>query len=519
MSKRFSQASGGFAWVLAMAACLCSISATSPAVARAAGSNRIEFWVSARGSDRAAGSQSHPFRTLAKARDAVRAARRSDGRAKISVYLLAGTYRLTRPLVLDWRDSGRAGAAVVWRAAPGAHPVISGAVRVQGWTLHDATRGIYEARVVRGLQTRQLYVDGSRALRARSGIYPPGFTRTPSGFRAPSDSMASWRNLSSIEAVTRTQWKMMRCPVRSIRGRDIVMRQPCWTNVNVFPYLWSFQTLTWLENAYELLDRPGEWYLDSRAGRLYYIPRHGQRLARADIELPILQALIEVRGTVHRPVKHIRFQGLTFAYGTWLDPSSPNGYADDQSGFHLDGRGHRTNLIGHDPDTTRTPGNVRLRYARHVMFTHDDFLHLGGVGLDFDTGSQHDAVVGNRFDDISSAATELGGVSPVDHHPAHRGQVTLDNTISNNLITNIGREYQDAAGVYVGFTTRSRVEHNDIRNVPWSGIAIGWGWGLLDPTGFLGLPAAVPGQWGSYRKPTTSAGNELVDNRITVAAM
>src|SRR5947209_8015727 len=432
MSKRFSQASGGFAWVLAMAACLCSISATSPAVARAAGSNRIEFWVSARGSDRAAGSQSHPFRTLAKARDAVRAARRSDGRAKISVYLLAGTYRLTRPLVLDWRDSGRAGAAVVWRAAPGAHPVISGAVRVQGWTLHDATRGIYEARVVRGLQTRQLYVDGSRALRARSGIYPPGFTRTPSGFRAPSDSMASWRNLRSIEAVTRTQWQMMRCPVRSIRGRDIVMRQPCWT----------------------------------------------------------------------------------FAYGTWPDPSSPHGYADDQSGFHLDGRGHRTNLIGHDPDTTRTPGNVRLRYARHVMFTHDDFLHLGGVGLDFDTGSQHDAVVGNRFDDISSAATELGGVSPVDHHPAHRGQVTLDNTISNNLITNIGREYQDAAGVYVGFTTRSRVEHNDIRNVPWSGIAIGWGWGLLDPTGFLGLPAAVPGQWGSYRKPTTSAGNELVDNRI-----
>lgn len=444
----------------------------------------------------------------------MRSARRSNRRAQISVYLLGGTYRLARALVLDWRDSGRPGADAVWSAAPGAHPVLSGSIHVQGWTLHDAARGIYEAHVAKGLLTRELYVNGWRAVRARTAIYPPGLTRTPSGFRASNGSMGRWRNQSGIEAVTRTQWKMMRCPVASIRGREIVMQQPCWTNVNVFPYVWSFQTVTWLENAYELLDRPGEWYLDSLAGRLYYIPQRGQRLARADVELPVLQALIDVRGTLSRPVEHIRFEGLTLAYGTWVDPSSPNGYAADQSGFHLDGYGHRPNLIGHDPDTARTPGNVRLRYAREVTFTHDDFVHLGGVGLDFNTGSQHDAIIGNRFDDISSSAIELGGVSRVDHHPRHPGQVTLGNVIANNLITGIGREYQDAAGIYVGFTTRSLVEHNDISNTPWSGIAIGWGWGLLDPGGFLGLPGAVHGQWGTYTKPTTSAGNQLVDNRI-----
>ncbi len=513
MRERFTPASCGLAWLLATATCL-AIATASPESARAKVSGRIVIWVSPRGNDHAEGSRRHPFRTLFRARDVARSARRSHRQAQINVYLLDGTYRLTKTLVLDRRDSGRAGAEVAWSAAPGARPVISGAIRVRGWRVHDAARGIYVARVARGLRARQLYVDGSRAVRARSAMYPPGFTRTPGGFQASDESMAGWRNQSSIEAVTLTQWKMMRCPVEAIRGRDILMEEPCWSNANVFPYLWSFQTLTWLENAYELLDGPGEWYLDRRAGRLYSIPGFGQRLARADVELPVLQALIDVRGTLRRPVEHIRFQGLTFAYGTWLGPSSPNGYADDQSGFHLEGYGHPPNLIGHDPDTARTPGNVRLRYARRVTFIHDDFLHLGGVGLDFDTGSQHDAIVGNRFDDISSAAIELGGVSPIDSRPAHAVQMTADNLISNNLITHVGREYSDSAGIYVGFTTRSRVEHNDIGHVPWTGIAIGWGWGLLDPGGFLGLPNAVPGQWGTYTTPTRSEDNRIVDNRI-----
>lgn len=514
MSTRCNTVARRLWGLLATVACVMSIATVSPASAATLVPEQITFWVSPRGDDRGSGNRSQPFLTLARARDAVRAARRRAGGAEIRVFLLGGTYRLRDALVLDWRDSGRAGNDVIWSAAPGAHPVISGAIRVRGWRRHDAARGIYEARVAPGLSTRQLYVNGRRAVRARSALYPPGFVRTSSGFLAPNRSMAAWRYARGIEAVTRTQWKMMRCPVASIRGREVVMRQPCWRNVNVFPYLWSFQTVTWLENAYQLLDTPGEWYLNGPAGRLYYIPRAGERLGSADVELPVVEALIEVRGTLRRPVAHIRFQGLTFAYGTWLGPSGPNGYAADQSGFHLDGYGHHPNLVGHDPDTVRTPGNVRLAYASYITFTHDDFLHLGGVGLDFNTGSQRDQISGNRFEDISSAAIQLGGVSPVDAHPRNSGQLTVGNVISNNLITNVGREYQDAAGIYVGFTTRSLVGHNDISDVPWSGIAIGWGWGLLDPTGFLGLPHAVRGQWGTYRKPTASSRNRIVDNRI-----
>ena len=481
---------------------------------------RVEFWVSPAGDDTAGGDRTHPFRTLERARDAVRG---DDRRIRCDVFvnLGGGEYRLERTLVLDWRDSGVNGHDVVYRAAPDERPVISGAIPVRDWSLHDATLGIHRA-YVGPRRTRQLYVNGTRAVRARTEPYPDHFERTSTGYRfvKPGATMPVWTNPTAIEAVTVTQWKMMRCPVRSIVGPDVAMQDPCWTNANVFQAppgqqpLWNFRLLSRFENAYEFLDRPGEWYLDSAAGWLYYIPLVGEDLATAVVELPVLEVLIEGRGERGRPVSHIRFEGLAFAHATWLGPSGPDGYAADQSGFHLVGEGHEPNIIGHDEHVVRTPGNLRFRYAQHVEFRDNDFVHLGGVGLDFDTGSQHNAIVDNRFEDISSAGIELGGVSREDHHPDHPEQVTRDNRISNNLVRRVGREYFDAAGIYLGFTTRTLVSHNDIFDVPWSGIAIGWGWGLLDPGSFPGLPNATSGQWGTYNTPTTSRGNRILNNRI-----
>lgn len=480
----------------------------APAAAPAA---PLELWVSPRGDDRAAGTRAAPLRTLHHARDVIRAARPRDG---AEVRIGGGTHRLHAPLVLDARDGGRPGAEVVYRAAPGSRPVLSGGRPVTGWVLHDRRRGIWRAEVAPGTRSRQLYVGGRRAVRARSGPYPAGFVRTADGFRAATTAMRSWRRPSDLEAVAVLQWKVMRCGVAAVRGDELVMREPCWTNANSFPALWAFPVLTRLENAYELLDRAGEWYLDSRAGRVYYRPRPGQRMTRVRAELAVGESLVDVRGTAARPVEHVRFTGLTFAHATWLGPSGPDGYAADQSGFHVTGAGTRPNVVGHVERPTRTPGNVRLRHVRHVTFARNDFRHLGAVALDFDTGTQHAEIVGNRFTDVSAAAIQVGGVLPRDHHPRRPADVTRDNRIAHNLVTRVGREYQDAAGIFAGYTTRTTIEHNDISDVPWSGIALGWGWGLVDPGGFLGLPGATAGMWGTWTTPTASRGNRVLRNRI-----
>ena len=494
-----------------------------PVAAHAANGGRvcqIEYWVSPDGSDAAVGDATRPFRSLQRARDAVRGDSRR-AQCAVKVTLRGGDHRLGQPLVLDAGDSGAFGREVTWRAAPGERPVISGAIRVTGWALHDAALGIQRAYV--GPQrTRQLYVNGVRAVRAQTAPYPADFERTSTGYRfvTPGKTMPVWTNPTEIEAVTTPQWKMMRCPVASIAGPDITMRTPCWNNANVFAAppgqaaLWNFRLVRRFENAYEFLDTPGEWYLDAAAGWLYYIPLPGEDMAKAVVELPVLEVLIDGQGKLGEPIAHLRFEGLTFAYATWLAPSGPDGYAADQSGFHLVGDKHVSNIIGHVEDVARTPGNVRFRYANHVEFRGNDFAHLGGVGLDLDTGSQFNEIVDNTFEDISSAAIQLGGVTRDDHHPAHAAQVTRDNLIANNLVRGVGREYADAAGIYVGFTTRTTVSHNDIADVPWSGIAIGWGWGLLDQGSFPGLPNATQGMWGQWDTPSTSRGNRILHNRI-----
>ncbi len=378
----------------------------------------------------------------------------------------AATTDLSGPLCSTRRDSGRNGHDVVYRAAPDEHPVISGSIRVQEWSLCDPALGIYQAYVGRR-ESRQLFVNGRRATRARTAPYPAGFRPAyfyffgtpfpvgiefiptglnPDQWRDPS----RWTNPRDIEAVIVTQWRMMTVPLQSIipypeytpnpllepglKTGLITLREPGWTNANIYlssltwqPGLWSFWQVTRFENAYEFLDEPGEWYLNKSTGMLYYIPRPGEDLASADVELPILEALVEGRGEIGQPVSHIRFEGLTFSYATWLSPGSSNGYVSDQSGFHLIGPGHQPNIIGHDPDVVRTAGNVRFRFARNIGFHGNIFEHLGGAGLDFDTGSQGNTIADNLFTDISSAAIQLGGVSTIDHHPVHPEQVTQDN--------------------------------------------------------------------------------------------
>lgn len=514
-----------------------------------------QFWVSPEGDDSAKGTSSHPFKTLVRARDAVRALKGPQS-GDITIYLRGGTYALQPTLTLNPSDSGRNGYDIVYRAAPGEHPVISGGIQVKDWVLHDRNLGIYRAHVGQ-VRSRQLYVNGQRADRAQTTAYPAGFRPSflwlgketplpmgiefiptallnPTGWFDPRSWSEAPTNPRQIEAVIQTQWKMMRVPVESITPYPqytpdpifqpsiktglIRMREPAWTNSNLFvgtngePGIWSFWQVTRFENAYQFLDQAGEWYLDEDKGDLYYLPK--EDLSQAEVVLAVGEWLIQGKGSPEAPVSHIRFEGLTFAYATWLDPSSENGYVADQSGFHLTGYGHKTNLIGHDPNDTRTPGNVSFQYAQHLVFKGNTFEHLGAVGLDFGTGSQKNRITGNQFIDISSAALQLGGVETVDHHPQDPQQETCYNQITRNLILQAGQEYTDAAGIYVGFTHHTLISQNTIRGVQWSGIAIGWGWGLLDDPSFPGAPGAVAGEWGTWHTPTTNHDNRILRNRI-----
>jgi hypothetical protein len=511
-SSRSHELSDGLARIARLIGAVVLVTAIACGATAVAQAATRTFYVSPRGSDRNPGTKAQPFRTLYRARNAVRKVRRPL-HEDVVVRLHGGTYRLTHPLILGPRDSGGNGHQVLYEAAPGASPVISGGRRITVWKLFDRARGIFRARA-RGLNTRQLYVDGRRAVRAQSSLDPSGFTKTASGYTTNNTAMAKWRNQRDIEILANWRWKSFRCPVASIVGDRITMAQPCWHNANVFAGPVAMGLPTRVVNAYPLLDRAGEWYLDRHAGWLYYKPARGERLAREDVEAAAIQVLVDARGTLAHPVSDLTFDGLQFAYATWMGVSGPQGYADDQTGFHVTGA-NQPQTFEHAQYTTRTPGNLRFAYAHDVAIIGSTFRHLGAVAVDFNTGSQHDTVADSRFSDISAAAIQFGGVAPADMHPTRPGQVTRDNVIVNNTITKAAQEFFDAAAIFVGYTTRTAIIHNTLSNLPYSGIAIGWGWGMTDPGRFPGCTGCPFEDWKLYTTPTTSQGNKIIDNKIS----
>jgi len=427
----------------------------------------------------------------------------------ITVQLENGTYQLDRPLRLDPQDSGTGGHDVVWTAAPGANPVISGGVSVGGWKLFDRTMNIWSASVPTSLHSRQVYVNGMRASMA-AGPLPVKLKPTAGGYRASSPLMASWANQKQIEFVYTGgghiwnapvdglgRWTEPICPVASIRGDVIRMAQPCWDNSTeritvpgdvdrsadlVGPArLTNGEQPAYVENAFPLLQHPGQFYLDSSAHVLYYIPRVGQNMSTAHVVAARLQTLISGQGTPGRPIHNIVFSHLQFSYATWLQPGSRQGFSEIQANYTLTGkRAYATEGLGpfapHGTYPygawTKEPGNLQFRYDRNLAFIDDRFVHLGAAGLNLDNGSQKGSVVGCVFTDISGNGIEVGNVNEPEAAGASQ---TSRITIADNHLYALPVEYHGGVAIDAGYVSNSSFIHNQIDHVPYTAISIGWG--------------------------------------------
>jgi hypothetical protein len=413
--------------------------------------------------------------TLEGARDKVRTLN-TTMKHDVLVYLRGGSYELAAPFALTQVDSGRGGHDVVYRAFPSERPVLSGGTKLTGaWTLVDPVKRIYRTNVGPGATSRQLYVAGRRAVRARGPRLPAGWTETATGYTTTDPSVQTLAKPSDLEVVGFRYWKNFRCAAASISGGAVTMTQPCWANANSHQgngYDYTMTLPEWVENALEFLDEDGEFYLDSATGDLSYKPRDGEDMATVQVVLPRLEVLLSAEGTLDAPVQHIRFERLVFSYGTWLRPSTAEGYACLQSGVTGVGASGQE----------KTPANVSFRAATNISLVGNSFLHLGGAGLSFDWGSQDNEIGGNRFEDISGIAITIGDVThSEDHHPTDPRTVVKNHSVHDNFITGAGAEYFDSPGIWAGYTDGTVLEHNDLFFLPYTGISVGWGWGGVDP--------------------------------------
>jgi hypothetical protein len=455
------------------------------------GEEAFHFHVSVDGNDANPGTADAPFATIEHARDVVRAVN-ATMTGPIVVEIHGGTYALEDPLLLEEVDSGQNGYDVIYRATEGELPVLSGGIRVTGWEA-DAGGKIWKTTLGDTKLFRQMYVGGVRGRRAASeepvlGIrFVAGDFSDRDGIEMRASVLPELARPSDLELHWVYDWKDMRLLVRDIETleggtRVAWMRQPAFSTA-----LWmgTFDNNThywypkpdvpfYLENALELLDQPGEWYFNADTHELFYWPRTGEDLARAEVIIPQTERLLEIAGgAIGHEVHNLAFEGLAFEYAGWTRPSE----------FGAIGNAALMMLETPGGAPVMVPGNVRVTSARDVRFEGCRFEHLGAVGLHLYNNVARVTVEGNLFHDISSGAIAVGHK---DHAYITAPLVEMapdDNRLANNLIADVGAEYWGSPGLTAYYTSRLNVAHNQISDVPNSGISVGSGLaGKLDST-------------------------------------
>ena len=472
----------------------------------------VTFNVSPQGDDTGDGSAAQPFKTLARAQQAVRSV---NAKANAVVVLGEGIYRLTEPLQFAAADGGQNGGTVTWQASAGASPVIAGSVSVGAWTLQDAARQIYVADIPVGSDARQIWINGRLAKRASIEIPRSAVEFSAEGILlldAKYDYLARLPAQQRLE-VQSTGWFTNRLsPVQSVEGRKLLMQQPAWDNNT-----WGYDALNapvgvetahlYLNNSLAFVSEPNQFYVDPQAGKLYVRLPPDLQPQEIRVELPRLQHLVAISGTRATPVRDLTFRGIQFSYTSWMGPSSAEGYADQQSGAFLKGRSRDRprdalsscrwgcrEFEARRNDWAQMPAAVQVSAAERVVFDHDVFAHLGQIALGIGNNDEAHAsgiglgarsiqVTRNVFTDLAGGAVMAGGISRDAHHPSDPGRANRSILISNNRVCTVSQVYRDNSAILSTYVDGALILHNDISDAPYDGIDIGWGWGVNDVGG------------------------------------
>lgn len=477
-----------------------------------------EIWIAPDGNDHNPGTREQPVATPALALRQARELRRlHDPSAKdgVKIILRGGEYALTESILVRPEDSGSVGSPTIIAAAPGERPVLSGGVKVEGWQkpgedipgLPAAARGkvwIAAAPRFNGrlAEFRQLWVDGHKAVRART---PNSGTmeRLAAWDRAKREAwipatVALPRKFDGVEMEILQMWEIAVLRLKSghVEGdrTRLTFDEP--ESRIEFEHPWPQPIIGghygnspfFLANSLEFLDEPGEWFEDIKAGVVYYWPRAGEDLARANVIVPTLETLVEIAGTPERPVTHVTFDGIAFAYSTWLRPSM-SGHVPLQAGFFL------IDAYGLKPKGTpdwrsldnqawigRPPAAVTVSAAQQVKFDRCRFEHTAASGLDFVDAVQDSAVEGCRFDDIGInglVAGEFAGGGFESHLPWNPGDermICARLKFADNLLTDCANEDWGGVALIAGIVRDTTIAHNEIDGTSYTGINLGWSW-------------------------------------------
>jgi hypothetical protein len=440
---------------------------------------QIKCYVSPSGDDAADGSATTPFRTISRAIQETRKGG-GGGSRQNHIFLSGGVHRLTEPLILTPAEGNNAGALIICAdpdLADDVRPVISGSIALD---LHwqPFRNGIYKARVEGSPVMDLLLVNGRIRHSARYPNYDPDairFNGTAEDATAP-ERVKRWKNPAGgyLHAMHNSDWGDFHYRITGKDKKGNLLLEGGWQN-NRQSGLHKQNRM--VENIFEELDAPGEWFYDRKEALLYYYPLAGENMESALFESPQLKHLVELRGSESNPVLNVTLQGIDFTQTrrTFMEPYEP--------------------LLRSDWTIYRG-GAVIFEGAVHCSMKNCNLYNIGGNAVFFSNYNRHCEVSGSHLSDIGASAICFVGDPNAVRSPSFEyrqfvapeamdwetGPKTNNYPgwclVDDNLIHRIGLFEKQITGVELSMCRTITLRHNSIYDTPRAGINISEGtWG------------------------------------------
>jgi len=408
----------------------------------------------------------------------------------IEVNILPGEYVQNTVVTFNNLDSGTNGKRIIYKAyEPGNKPIFNGGERVTGWTLDNATKNIWKVSIG-DKYARQLYVNGIKAIRARSES-DSQFVETKTGYFSVCHDFSTWNNIKDIEAVSMIRWRKQNIPVESVCGKQLTIHPEFWkflahsggSNPD-----FSTAPVNWIENHYNLIDKEQEWYIDRVAKILYYKPANtittASQLNNLEVIIPKLEQMV-----IGNNVLNVTFNGIIFEYSTWKKPSEVNSQMATSNNGYWPSQGDENVEIGdpvfysHYLKSSPIIGALSFTNAQNIKIVNCTFQHIGATAIVFGESTSNNTICNSIFKDISASAIRIGEVlrDENDSNPQftqNRVDAINNNSILNNYIDNVANEYSSSVGIFIPYAKNTTIKNNTITGFPYTGISIGWGWNI-----------------------------------------
>lgn len=480
---------------------------------------QTQIYISPLGADTNPGTIQSPKANLSAAIRQVRDLRRlndAKAQAPIHIILRGGNYFLKETVFIRPEDAGTEKSPTIIEAAPNEHPIISGGVQINGWKkLTQQVAGLSKNTIgklwvadiskidIPQFQFRQLWVNNQKAIRAKD-LPADSMGRILSWNKQtetcwiPKSSIKGLEHVGGMEMLIHQWWEIAILRIKKMEvvgdSAKLSFYQPesRIQSEHPWPAPWiskkTGNSAFNLVNAIQFINEPGEWFLDVTTQRLYYWPRSGEEITTAEVIAPYLETIINVEGTTDHPVTHLQFKGISFQHSGWLRPSQM-GHVPHQTGMYMldayklkiPGTADKQSLEN-QAWVGRPSAAIALNHVQQTNFEGCRFEHMASTGLDYQKGAQDNLIDGNLFNDIGGNAIMVGVFSDpsveihLPYQPTEKRDGCSDITVSNNLINNASNEDWGAVGIAAGHVRSINIHHNEISNVSYSGISMGWGW-------------------------------------------